>query len=61
MENKSKRDIAQYWGMGTSIGLCAGVGVVFGAIMHNLILWMIIGAGIGVVIGAISEANKKKK
>lgn len=55
-----KKRIKDYWNMGTSIGLCAAVGIVLGAILNNLILWLLIGAGIGVVLGAVSQMYRKK-
>ncbi len=61
MERGNKRTPAQFWGMGTAIGLCAAVGVALGALLNNIALWLAIGAGLGVVLGAITEANKKKK
>lgn len=61
MERSNKRTPAQFWGMGTAIGLCAAIGVVLGALLNNVALWLAIGAGLGVVLGAITEANKKKK
>jgi ElaB/YqjD/DUF883 family membrane-anchored ribosome-binding protein len=45
--------------MGTAIGLCGAVGVVLGALMDNVPLWLCIGAGIGVVLGAVTQRNKK--
>lgn len=56
-----KYKVSDYWNMGTSIGLCAAVGIVLGALFKNLILWLCYGAGMGVVLGAISMAYKKKK
>jgi len=46
--------------MGTSIGLCAAVGIVLGALLQNLILWLCVGAGVGVVLGAVLMLYKKK-
>jgi ElaB/YqjD/DUF883 family membrane-anchored ribosome-binding protein len=46
--------------MGTSIGLCAAVGIVLGALLQNLILWLCVGAGVGVVLGAVSMLYKNK-
>ncbi len=60
MENK-KRRITEYWNIGTAIGLCAAVGVVLGALLNNITLWLAIGAGLGVVLGAVTESNKKKQ
>ncbi len=56
-----KRGMSDYWNMGTSIGLCAAVGVLLGALLSNLLLWLCIGAGVGVVLGAVSQMYKKKK
>lgn len=55
-----KQNISDYWNMGTSIGLCAAVGIALGALLQNLVLWLCIGAGVGVVLGAVSSLNKKK-
>ena len=52
--------LSDYWNVGTSIGLCAAVGVVLGALLQNLVLWLCIGAGVGVVLGAVSMLYKKK-
>jgi hypothetical protein len=57
----SKNKVSDYWNMGSSIGLCAAVGVVLGALFQNIILWLCIGAGIGVVLGAVSMPYKQKK
>lgn len=59
MENK-KRGISEYWSLGTAIGACAAIGVVVGAILNNVAMWLIIGAGIGVVLGAIGESRKRE-
>lgn len=56
----NKYKISDYWNMGTSIGLCAAVGIVLGVLLQNLILWLCIGAGVGVVLGAVSTQYKKK-
>lgn len=48
------------WNMGTSIGLCAAAGVVLGALLQNLHLWLGAGAGVGVVLGAVSLLYKQK-
>jgi hypothetical protein len=52
--------VSDYWNMGTSIGLCAAVGIVLGALLQNLILWLCAGAGVGAVLGAVSMLYKKK-
>jgi len=54
-----KHKMSDYWNMGTSIGLCAAIGIVLGALLQNLVLWLCIGAGIGAVLGAVSMAYKK--
>ena len=53
--------MSDYWNMGTAIGLCAAIGVVLGAILNNVVLWLFIGAGIGVVLGAVTQNSKTKK
>ena len=57
----NKFRILDYWNMGTSIGFCAAIGIILGALLGNLILWLLIGASIGVVLGAISTLSKEKK
>lgn len=54
-----KRTMAEYWNLGTSIGLCAAVGIVLGALFHNVALWLAVGAAVGVVLGAISVAYQR--
>lgn len=54
-----KRKTSDFWGMGTAICLCAAIGIVLGAILQNVILWLLVGAGAGVVLGAISGMYKK--
>lgn len=54
------RKMSDYWNMGTAIGLCTAVGIVLGALLQNVALWLCIGAGVGVVLGAAS-ANKKPR
>ena len=54
------RKMSDYWNMGTAIGLCTAVGIVLGALLQNVVLWLFIGAGVGVVLGAVS-ANKKPR
>jgi hypothetical protein len=61
MKGKNRRGIAQYCSLGTCIGFCAAVGVALGAILQNIVLWMLIGASLGVVLGAIIEVNKRQK
>ena len=57
----NRHKISDYWNMGTSIGLCAAVGIVLGALLQNLVLWLCIGAGTGVVLGAVPTLYKQKK
>lgn len=54
------RKMSDYWNMGTAISLCTAVGIVLGALLQNVVLWLCIGAGVGVVLGAVS-ANKKPR
>lgn len=56
----NKNKVSSYWNTGTSIGLCAGVGILLGVLLQNLVLWLCIGAGIGTVLGAVTMLNKKK-
>lgn len=56
----NKHKMSDYWNMGTSIGLCAAAGVVAGALLQNLHLWLGAGAGVGVVLGAVSLLYKQK-
>lgn len=58
---KKRKRISDYWNVGMSIGACAAVGILLGALLNNLILWLCIGAGIGVVLGAITQLYKKKQ
>lgn len=55
-----KYKVSDYWNMGISIGLCAAVGIVLGALLQNLILWLCAGAGVGAVLGAASILYKKR-
>ncbi|HHU33181.1 MAG: hypothetical protein ACOX1Y_08385 [Zhaonellaceae bacterium] len=55
-----KYKVSDYWNMGTSIGLCAAVGIVLGALLQNLTLWLFVGVGVGVVLGAVYMLCKKK-
>ena len=55
-----KHKISDYWNMGTAIGLCAAIGIMLGALLQNVILWLCIRAGVGVLLEAISTQSKKK-
>ncbi len=55
-----KHKAADYWNMGTSIGLCAAVGIVLGALLQNLVFWLCAGAAVGVLLGAVTMLYKKK-
>lgn len=57
----NKHKVSDYWNMGTSIGLCPAVGVVLGALLQNLVLYLCIGAGVGVILGAVSTMYKRNK
>ncbi len=56
--SNSQHKISDFWSMGTAIGLCGAIGVVLGALMDNVTLWLCIGAGVGVVLGAVTQKNK---
>ncbi len=56
----ANRRMSDYWSVGTSIGLCAAIGIVLGALLDNVMLWLLVGAAIGVVVGAASAAYRKK-
>jgi len=60
MQKNKKHHVADYWNVGTAIGLCAAVGILLGTLLNNLVLWLCIGAGIGVVLGAMTQMYKKK-
>ncbi len=60
-KQKGKQSIADYWNMGTAIGLCAAIGIALGALLNNLMLWLMAGAAVGVVLGAITAMYRKKK
>ena len=54
-----KQKMSKFWNMGTTIVLCAAVGIVLGALLQNVVMWLCIGAGIGVVLGAVRQIAKK--
>ncbi|NLT48374.1 MAG: hypothetical protein GXX92_08155 [Clostridiales bacterium] len=54
-----KYKMSDYWNMGTAIGLCTAVGVVLGALLSNVALWLCIGAGAGTVLGAFTLKSGK--
>lgn len=54
----SRPSATDYWGVGTAIGLCAAVGVVLGALLGDVVLWLCVGAAVGVVIGAITAVRQ---
>jgi hypothetical protein len=58
---KSKTKISDFVSFGSCIGMCAAVGVVLGAMLGNVSLWLSAGAGVGVVLGAVVETQKKNK
>ncbi len=58
--DKKKRGMGAYLNMGTAIGACAAIGIVLGALLHNLVLWLVLGAALGVVLGGVIELYKKK-
>jgi len=52
--------ISDYWNMGTSIGLCAAIGVVLGALLGDPAMWLGIGAALGAALGAVSVSYRAK-
>jgi hypothetical protein len=58
---KKKYKMSDYWNVGTAIGLCVAIGIVLGAILNNVVLWLYGGAGVGVVLGAITYIDRKKR
>lgn len=58
---RKKYRMLDYWNIGTSIGLCAAIGILMGALLNNLVLWLCVGAGVGVVLGAVTQMYRKKK
>ena len=47
-------------GMGVTIAVGAGLGLIFGLMLGNLALGLAVGAGLGAVLGAIHEANRRR-
>ncbi len=60
MSKNKKRHMTDYWNLGTAIGLCAAVGILLGALLNNVVLWLCCGAGVGVILGAVTQLYKKK-
>jgi uncharacterized membrane protein YfcA len=52
--------ISNYWNMGTAIVLFTAAGIVLGALLQNVVLWLCIGSCVGVVLGAFST-NKRPR
>ena len=44
-KQEKKQALANYWSMGAAIGLGAAVGVLQGALLGDLPLWLCLGAG----------------
>lgn len=55
-----KRKMLDDWNVGTVIGFSAGVGIVIGVLLQNVVLWLCIGAAVGVILGAVSMMYKNK-
>lgn len=45
--------------MGAMITSGTAAGIVLGALLQNIVLWLLAGAGIGTIIGAILSADKR--
>ncbi|NLL35685.1 MAG: hypothetical protein GX257_10350 [Clostridiales bacterium] len=56
-----KQRFTGFWNMGTFIWLCSAIGIVLGALLQNVVLWLCLGACIGVLLGAITSINKTKE
>jgi hypothetical protein len=52
--------VAAFAGIGTIIGIGAGIGLIFGTMLDALALGLACGAGLGVVVGAIAEAHQRR-
>ena len=44
--------------MGAMMVAGTATGIVLGALLQNIVLWLFIGAGAGTIIGAVLSANK---
>lgn len=45
--------------MGTMMTAGTAAGILLGALLQNIVLWLLIGAGIGTIMGAILSADKR--
>lgn len=58
---RNKRGMSDYMNTGVAIGLCAAAGIVLGALLSNLLLWLLTGAGIGAVVGAVFHMYRTRR
>lgn len=58
-KDKVKKDDNASVGLGICFG--SGMGIVLGAILGNVALWLSVGAAVGVVLGSSYDLIKKKK
>jgi hypothetical protein len=47
-------------GIGVTIAVGAGLGLIFGLMLDSLALGLAVGAGLGTVVGAILESNRRR-
>lgn len=47
--------------IGATLSLGAGIGLVLGLLLNNLVLWMMIGTGIGFWVGAVLEGANQRR
>lgn len=53
-----KNAVATCRNMGTVMVAGTAAGIVLGALLQNIVLWLLVGAGIGTILGAILSADK---
>lgn len=53
-----KNAVATCRNMGTVMVAGTAAGIVLGALLQNIVLWLLAGAGIGTILGAILSADK---
>lgn len=53
-----KNAVATCRNMGTMMVAGTAAGIVLGALLQNIVLWLLVGAGIGTIMGAILASDK---
>jgi hypothetical protein len=61
MSNGRVRRISAWFGMGTTIGLGATLGIFLGMLMDQIVLGMILSSGAGVALGAGLEQRRRQQ